>query len=169
MRFSLFILFLATLSLPASVVDVSDAQGLARALKSVADGDALKIAPGIYPGGNRVAGISRLTIEAADKENKPIFKGGSEAWHFSRTPGLKLRNLSVQGQTANGINIDDGGEMNHPVIGIQLEGIDVANIGPKGNFDGIKCSGIKSLEILNCSVNGGRSSHRLRRLPRRTH
>lgn len=154
MRFPLFALLLSLISLQAAVVDVSDANSLALALKSISDGDVLRIGPGIYPGGNQVSGVSRLTVEAADETQKPVFHGGSQAWHFSRTPGLKLRNLSVQGQTANGINIDDGGKMDQPIEGIHLEGIDVADIGPKGNFDGIKCSGIKGLEIRGCSVKG---------------
>lgn len=154
MLFPLSAFCLTLVSAGAAVIHVSDAKSLAMALESVADGDVVKIAPGIYPGGNRVSGISRLTIEAAEEDKKPVFQGGSEAWHFSRTPGLALRNLCVRGQTSNGINIDDGGKMDQPVKGIHLAGIDVADIGPKGNFDGIKCSGIDGLEIRNCLVKG---------------
>lgn len=37
---------------------------------------------------------------------------------------------------------------------VLIEGVTVEDIGPKGNFDGIKCSGLKGLLIRNCEVSG---------------
>ncbi len=138
----------------AAVVEVRDADSLRRALREAAPGDSIRIHGGDYPGGFHVAGAGDLTIEAADPENPPHFKGGSQAWHFSRCPGLTLRHLHCSGQTHNGINLDDGGAENGPVKGITLEHLVITDIGPTGNFDAIKCSGLADLSIRHCTISG---------------
>lgn len=123
-------------------------------IRSLKDGDVLRIGYGTFPGGHSISGIANLTVEGTDPKNRPVFEGGKEAFHFSRTPGLKLRNIIVRGQTGNGINIDDGGLLDQPVENILIENVKVEDIGPNGNFDGIKCSGLKKLEIRNCEITG---------------
>jgi hypothetical protein len=149
----LFGLLLAS-PLAAATHQVDSSTGLSAALRSLKAGDVVKIAPGEYPAGHFVTGIANLTIEASDPAKPPHFKGGKEAWHFSRCPGLTLRNLKVSGQSANGINLDDGGERDQPVVKVLLEGIEVSDIGPNGNFDAIKCSGLEDLTIRNCTIAG---------------
>lgn len=139
---------------PAREVTVRDAAGLRAALQSLQAGTILKIAPGEYPGGNTVQGVARLTIEALDAKNPPHFKGGSQAWHFSRCAQLTLRDIRVSGQQGNGINIDDGGELGNPVEGVTIERVQIADIGPRGNHDGIKGSGLRGLTIRDCTLNG---------------
>lgn len=136
-----------------TVVVRNDAE-LVRALPSLVAGTTLRIAPGEYGGGWSVSGLANLTIEAADPANPPRFVGGTMVWHFSKCPGLTLRNLSVSGQTGNGINIDDGGEGGNPTARVTLERISVADVGPRGNCDGIKCSGIDDLTIRGCTITG---------------
>jgi hypothetical protein len=140
--------------LAAASHDVDSPAGLSAALRSLKAGDVVKIAPGDYPAGHFVSGIANLTIEAKDPANPPHFKGGKEAWHFSRCPGLTLRHLKVSGQSANGINLDDGGERDQPVAKVLIEGLEVSDIGPNGNFDAIKCSGLQDLTIRNCNISG---------------
>jgi hypothetical protein len=140
--------------LAATTHEVDSPAGLSRALARLKAGDIVKIAPGDYPAGHFVSGIGNLTIEASDPANPPHFKGGKEAWHFSRCPGLTLRHLKVSGQSANGINIDDGGKRDQPVAKVLLEGGTVSEIGPDGNFDAIKCSGLEELTIRNCTISG---------------
>lgn len=123
-------------------------------IRSLKDGDVLRIGYGTFPGGHSISGIANLTVEGTDPKNRPVFEGGKEAFHFSHTPGLKLRNIIVRGQTGNGINIDDGGLLDQPVENILIENVKVEDIGPNGNFDGIKCSGLKKLEIRNCEITG---------------
>src|SRR6187431_1192892 len=104
-------LFLSTAVMAvAEEVTVRDAGELQKALRELKPGMTLKIAPGEYPGGHSVEGIERLTIEGADAKQPPHFKGGGNAWQFSRCAGLTLRNLRVSGQSGNGLNLDDGGE-----------------------------------------------------------
>lgn len=140
--------------LAAAVHEVKTPAGLTAALGKLESGDTLRIAPGDYPAGHHVGGIAGLTIEAADPSDPPHFKGGRQAWHFSRCPGLTLRHLRISGQSANGVNLDDGGDRENPVTRVLLEGIDVSDIGPNGNFDGIKCSGLADLVIRGCRISG---------------
>lgn len=99
-------------------------------------------------------GIEKLTIEAAHPAKPPLFVGGANAWQFSRCAGLTLRNLACRGQTGNGFNLDDGGPDKGDVPGITLENLSVSEIGPDGNCDGIKCSGLAGLTIRGCTVEG---------------
>jgi Right handed beta helix region len=138
----------------AQVVTARDAAELRTALRSLKPGAILKIAPGEYPGGNFVQGIELLTIEALDRKTPPHFRGGSEAWHFSRCARLTLRDIRVSGQHGNGINIDDGGELVDAVEGVTVERLEIADIGPEGNHDGIKVSGLRGLTIRDCTITG---------------
>lgn len=62
--------------------------------------------------------------------------------------------MRISGQSSNGLNLDDGGLFDQPVIGITLEHIEISDIGPKGNHDGIKCSGLDKLTIRDCTISG---------------
>ena len=101
-----------------------------------------------------VQGVGRLTVEALDPKNPPHFKGGSVAWHFSRCEGLTLRHVRMSGQRVNGINLDDGGKLDQPVKGITIEHVEISDIGPRGNHDGIKGSGLQGLTIRGCTIAG---------------
>ena len=138
----------------AEVIAVNGDDELRCAIASLKDGVTLKIKGGDYRGGWSVKGISQLTVEAGDPANPPHFKNGNLAWQFSHCPGLTVRNLIVSGQRHNGFNIDDGGVRDKPIKGVTLSGLKVFEIGPKGNFDGIKCSGINDLVIKECEVSG---------------
>lgn len=147
-------LFLFTTSLFAVDHRVSSHGELRDALPRLAAGDTLRIAPGEYPGGHHLSGIGKLTITALDPENPPVFVGGGNAWHFSRCPGLTVTHLRTRGQTGNGMNLDDGGDREHPVEGITLAHLEIREIGPQGNHDGIKGSGLVNLTIRDCLVEG---------------
>lgn len=114
----------------------------------------LLIGPGEYAGGHHVRNIGNLTIEALDPAHPPVFKGGKNAWQFSRCPSLTLRHLKITGQSDNGLNLDDGGQFDSPVENITIEQVEISDIGPQGNHDAIKCSGLKKLEIKHCLITG---------------
>lgn len=137
-----------------AVIEIRTPAELKTAQAKPAAGEIWRIHPGEYPGHNHVAGVAKLTIEAADPKNPPLFRGGSTAWQFSRCPGLTLRHLACRGQTANGFNLDDGGPDKGGVAGITLESLTISDIGPDGNFDGIKCSGLADLAIRDCTIHG---------------
>jgi hypothetical protein len=141
-------------SAAGAIHEVRNATELKAALAAVASGDVVKIHPGDFPGGQFVANLERLTVEAADPARPPHFRGGTEGWHFSRCAGLTLRNLRVSGQSGNGINLDDAAPGRGPVPGVTIEGLTISDIGPDGNFDAIKCSGLTGLTIRDCQISG---------------
>ena len=149
-----FFLFLLLSRASAAEYLVRSPEELRAALSKLAEGDTLKIAPGEYPGGHHVSGIAKLTITALDPEHTPVFVGGGNAWQFSRCPGLSVSHLNTRGQTGNGINLDDGGDLEHPVEGITLAHLEIREIGPQGNHDGIKGSGLVNLTIRDCLIEG---------------
>lgn len=138
----------------ADEIIVRDSESLRSALRSLKPGTTLKISPGEYPGGHTVARIERLTIEALDPTQPPVFKGGKTGFQFSRCAALTLRHLRISGQSVNGLNLDDGGDLAHPVTGITLDHIEVSDIGPQGNHDAIKCSGLDQATIRDCTITG---------------
>ncbi len=136
------------------VVEVGNDTDLRQALAALKNGTTLKIAPGQYRGGLMVRGVRHLVIEAVDADQPPEFVGGTNAWHFSRCDDLVIRHLVCRAQTGNGLNIDDGGEMDNPVRAVRIEGVTVLKTGPWGNFDGIKCSGLDGLVIEDSRIEG---------------
>jgi hypothetical protein len=138
----------------ATEIHVGNDQQLRRALSEVKDHTTLRIAPGMYGGGHQVRGVEGLKIIALDPAQPPHFKGGRTALHFSRCPKLHLSHLRVSGQSIHGINVDDGGVDQPLVGGITLEHLHVSDIGPQGNYDGIKCSGLAELTIQDCKIEG---------------
>lgn len=139
-------------SLSPALTVHSDSE-LRTALANLTPGSTLKIAPGQYSGGLSVRGIDGLTVEAADPQQPPTFNGGGNAWHFSACSHLTVRNFVFKGQTGNGLNIDDGG-LELPATNITLEKLRISDIGPKGNHDGIKLSGLDRFTVTECVISG---------------
>ena len=146
-------LLLASTTLAETLV-IKDPATLRATLADLKPHTTLQIAPGDYPGGHHITGIEHLTLEALDKNNPPRFIGGNTAFQFSRCPHLTLSHLHITGQSANGLNLDDGGQLDSPTPGITLDHLEVSDIGPTGNHDAIKCSGLKQLTIRDCSITG---------------
>jgi hypothetical protein len=146
-------LLLASTALAETIV-IKDPATLRATLADLKPHTTLQIAPGDYPGGHHITGIEHLTLEALDKNNPPRFIGGNTAFQFSRCPHLTLSHLHITGQSANGLNLDDGGQLDSPTPGITLDHLEVSDIGPTGNHDAIKCSGLKQLTIRDCSITG---------------
>ena len=139
-------------SLSTTITVHNDAE-LRTALTNLKSSSTLKIAPGEYSGGFSVRGIDGLTVEAADPQQPPTFTGGGNAWHFSACSHLTVRHLIFKGQTGNGVNIDDGG-LDQPATDITLEKLNISDIGPKGNHDGIKLSGLDRFTVTECAITG---------------
>ena len=141
------------------VEKVSDDASLRAAIREARPGTRIAIAAGRYQPGVSVRNLrgtaaEPIVIEGADPKNPPLFEGGSVAWQLSDCAYLTLRNLSVRGQRQNGINIDDGGTFDTPAHHITLEDLRVAEIGPTGNFDGIKMSGVDDFVVRRSTVEG---------------
>src|SRR5687767_12466889 len=82
-------------------------------------GVTLLIAPGNYAGDltlrePRGTEGEPILIAAADPKRPPVISGGGAAFHIVRPAYFELRDLVLEGATANGINIDDGGDVAEP-------------------------------------------------------
>lgn len=137
----------------SAIITVQNDTELRTAVSNLQPNSTLKIAPGVYRGGQTVQGIDGLTIEAADPQRSPIFQGGANAWHFSNCSNLTVRNLICKEQTGNGLNLDDGGKAK-AATNVTLEKLQVIDIGPKGNHDGIKLSGLDGFRVTECLIQG---------------
>lgn len=136
---------------------VSSISELQTTIPKLRPGDTLNIAPGTYEGGVWISGIQGtkqqpIRIEAADPKNPPLFLGGGSGIQITRCSYLHLSDIHVKGASGNGVNIDEGGAENSPSVGIQLHQLHVSQIGPKGNSDGIKLSGLKEFRVTKCLI-----------------
>lgn len=143
----------------AEAVQVTDDASLNSALRGASAGKVIRLAPGQYQPGVFAANLQGtperpIIIEGAEPDRPPLFEGGKVAWQLSDCAHLVLRNIAVRGQQANGINIDDGGSFDTPSHHLLLEKIYVSDVGPEGNFDGIKLSGVDDFAVRDCRVEG---------------
>jgi hypothetical protein len=81
-----------------------------------------------------------------------LFRGGVTGLHLTKPEYVELRGLVICDATGNGLNIDDGGDITNPANHVTLQDIVVRNIGPRGNRDGIKLSGVERFTVTGCTV-----------------
>jgi hypothetical protein len=139
------------------VVQVSNSAELRLAVLNAKPNTKILLKPGEYEGGlffENVRGKPNnpIIIAALDHANPPVIKGGGECLHFSEAAYLEVHNLMLVGARYNGLNIDDGGSFDTPAHHIKLIGIIVRDIGPQGNCDGIKLSGVTDFRLENCVI-----------------
>ena len=141
-------------------VRVSDSAELRTVLRHVSPGLKVLLNPGVYEGGlylSEVNGTQNapVVIQGAEPNAPPVFRdGGGQAFHFADCSHFILRNIRVEGFPGNGINIDDGGTFETPAHDVVLESITIAGIGPVGNYDGLKMSGVDCFRVRNCHFEG---------------
>ena len=58
----------------------------------------------------------------------------------------------MAGVRGNGVNIDDGGSYDSPAHHILLRGLAIRDIGPDGNRDGLKLSGVDDFHVEGCTI-----------------
>ncbi|MEN8149279.1 MAG: right-handed parallel beta-helix repeat-containing protein [Planctomycetota bacterium] len=150
---------LALLVIPATVaagpVRVKDDAGLRRALAAAKPGSVILIAPGTYSGGVSAKGLTGkknrpIVIAGADPKKPPVFSGGNVGIHLSAAAWVELRDLVVEKAKHNGLNLDDGGTADDPAHHVTLRRITVRDVGPRGNRDGIKLSGLDDFLVADC-------------------
>jgi hypothetical protein len=141
----------------AQDLTVGDVDALRQAVAAAQPGTRVLIAPGEYPGGLYLSDVhgteeQPVVIAGADPANPPRFVGGGQAFHFAEVSYLQLHDLVLTGGTGNGLNIDDGGTFDTPTHHIVLERLTVTDVGPEGNRDGIKLSGVDDFVIRDCRL-----------------
>ncbi|MDW8103699.1 MAG: right-handed parallel beta-helix repeat-containing protein [Armatimonadota bacterium] len=139
------------------VVRVRNSAELRQALQRAKPGDTVLLAAGEYEGGIYLENLhgqpgKPIVLAAEDPGRPPVLRGGGECLHISRASYLEIRHLVLEGARHNGLNIDDGGQYDSPTHHIVLKGLTVRNIGPEGNCDGIKLSGVTDFRVEGCVV-----------------
>ncbi len=141
-------------------VRVSDSAELRATLQHLTSGTTVLLNPGVYQGGLHLASVTGtedapVVIQGADPNAPPVFRGnGEQAFHFADCSHIVLRNIRVEGFPGNGINIDDGGSYETPAHHITLEDVTIMEIGPNGNYDALKMSGVDHFRVRNCRFEG---------------
>lgn len=159
------LLLLAGTSLQAGEQTVASREELLRAVQIAKPGDVLKLASGITVRGSlelrEIHGTKAapIILKADDSQKPPVFEGGGSGIHVTRCSYLTIEGLHLNGATGNGINVDNGGSQTTTSRGITLRNLVVTNVGPNGNSDGIKLSGLDDFSVENCRIsdwgNGG--------------
>lgn len=134
---------------------VRNTQEFTAALRAARPGDRILLAPGEYRGGIDHRGLrgeknAPILIAAADPEKPPVIRASGSGLHLISPAYVELRHLIIEGASGNGLNIDDGAGA--PAQHLLLSHITVRDIGPKGNSDGVKLSGVDDFVIEHCRI-----------------
>ncbi len=147
--------FLVLPLLAQSTVVVTNIAELRRAATNAQPGTTIQVAPGDYVGGVSLMNLHGapgrpIVIAGLDHTNPPRFVGGSGV-QISGTSHLEIRDIRIVDTRSNGLNIDDSGQRTKPSRHLVLERVSVSGT-PKGNFDGIKLSGLRDFRVSNCYI-----------------
>ncbi len=156
--------FLAQETVVSPGITVNTAAAFRSAVASARPGARIQLAPGTYPGGFSFTGLrgspgQPIVIAGADPSNPPVIQGGANGIQLTDPEWVVLENLVFAGATGNGLNIDDGGSFETPAQHVTLRRLRISDVGPQGNRDGIKLSGVVEFRVEECTVerwgNGG--------------
>jgi len=138
-------------------VRVASPAAFRQALRAAKPGTTILVEPGEYRGYFGAANLhgtaeQPIVIAAADPDRRPLFRGAAECIHLSSVSFVVLRGLALAGARVNGLNIDDGGTITTPSHHVVLDDLLVLDVGPRGNCDGIKLSGVDDFLVRRCTV-----------------
>ncbi len=141
----------------AMVQPVDSLPALTLAARAAKPGDRIVLASGVYEGSVYLENLrgeegKPIIISGADPANPPTIRGPAECMHLIAPAWVTVENLILEGASGNGLNIDDGGNKTAAAPGVTLRSIRVRDIGPDGNCDGIKLSGLTKFTLENCTV-----------------
>jgi hypothetical protein len=147
----------SSLGFADETVTVRNGQEFRAAMGKATAGTTILLASGDYGGGfgfENVKGEAGrpVAIGAADPQNPPVFRNSGAAIHFVDPAYLELRDLVIENMSGNGINIDDGGSYGTPAHHVTIRNLRVRDIGPGGNHDGLKLSGVDDFRIEGCTI-----------------
>jgi hypothetical protein len=135
---------------------VNNAAEFRHAISRAEPGTRILLSPGTYGGGFHFSNLhgtsgKPIVIAAADPSNPPVLTGDT-GLQLSDPAYVELHDLVISRCSLNGLNIDDGGTYETPARHIVIRGLKVTDIGPTGNRDGIKLSGVVDFRIENCRL-----------------
>src|SRR5262245_33451639 len=122
-------------------------------------GAAVVIHEGTYGGGiflNDLHGTAAapIWIGGAPGETRPLISGGGEGLHLVRPQYLIVHDLEIANSANNGVNADDGGEVDNPRAAhhVLFRGLFIHHVGGTGNQDGLKLSGLNQFAVIDCEI-----------------
>jgi hypothetical protein len=157
LRSVVLFLLLAHPGARAATIRVHDTAGLQRAMASAKPGDRILLAPGEYRGGLFFRNLqgrpnAPIVIAGAERNHPPVIRGGANNLQLSDVAYVELSDLVLTGGTGNGLNIDDAGSFETPSHHVTLQRLRVTDVGPRGNRDGIKLSGVDDFRVVDCVI-----------------
>lgn len=162
-NYLLIIIFLLSVpELQARTLNVGVGQQYARlqdAAMQAQPGDTILLEGGSYQGGDYIENLKGtetawITIRARTGATAR-FSGGSQAFHLSDPAYLRIEGLTFSGQTANGVNIDDGGTYETPAHFIIIDSCTFEGLNATGNNDELKLSGVDNFVVTRCHFESG--------------
>ena len=131
-------------------------QTLPRAAREATPGTQIILRKGNHRPGNMIPSLhgepdAPILISGETREGT-VFSGGNTGLHFTDPRYVVIQDFTVQDASGNGINVDDAGTYETPAEYVILRNLTVRNIGPSGNRDGIKLSGVDRFRVEGCSI-----------------
>ena len=136
-----------------------DFENLEAAESSMLPGDTIFIMDGVYSNGTQFLTINGMPgkpiVIKAMNRHQAIFQGGTESIHLVDCSYVIIDGLVIQGQTGNGMNIDDGGDYATPAHHITIRNCIFQDMMASGNNDLLKLSGLDDFTITNNEFSRG--------------
>jgi len=138
---------------------MGDYPSLEAAALVAAAGDTILILNGVYNQREDITALSGTATDPiyilAETRGSVIYRGGTEAWHLTDCTHLVIDGFIYEQQTANGVNIDDGGSYETPSQHITIRHCIFRDMNVSGNHDLLKLSGLDDFTIHDCDfING---------------
>src|SRR5688500_8732683 len=124
-------LLICTAGVPAVERRVTDDASFRAALRDATAGDVVRVAPGAYRGvlpASRVGAPGPPAVMEGAEQDPPLNERGTTGLQLADPRHVTLRNLRFRGATGNGLNIDDGGDMDASAVGIVIERVHVSDV-----------------------------------------
>lgn len=158
----LLFLFLQVFANAQTILRVGPGQTYSNPVQAAAvakPGDTILIYPAVYTGPFFIENLKGtpdkwITLKGLNKE-QVIFRGGSESMHLTDPNYLRIMDLTIERQTGNGMNIDDGGTFNTAAKQVVVENCIFQDMAASGNNDLLKLSGLDSFVITKCNFTNG--------------
>lgn len=131
----------------------------ALAAREARPGDTILVHDGTYRGTFWIENLQGtadqyIVIRGTSRDGVRL-DGGSESMHLSDCAYVRIEELTVTGQTANGMNIDDAGSIETPTHHIEVRHVTFTDMAASGNNDMLKLSGLEDFLIDSCVFRNG--------------
>ncbi len=131
--------------------------GLEAAAADARPGDTILFRSGTHQGGAYVENLQGRSDAWITVTGEPgaLILGGGNAFQLTDPAYVRITRLAFDGQTGNGLNIDDGGSYDTPAHHLLIEECEWRGINATGNNDMLKMSGVDSFTVRGCRfING---------------